>query len=151
MYQTLLRSNHLNCTARTVVLKTRLIPISALLQLCFVTLCLFIPFLLFAQSAPWAWVKGDDKTEQPMVLGQMGVPDPLNDPGSLTSASNWTDKEGNLWVFGSSRSNAGLDDRLWKYTPANNSWTWMKGNGLPGNTGNFGVQGVSSPANQPAE
>lgn len=85
----------------------------------------------------WTWVNGPDVANQPAVPGTMGVPAPGNVPGSGYNA-NWIDKQGNLWLFGNF---SGLDD-MWKYSPATNEWTWMKGDTT--------VQPLNDPSQPPA-
>jgi Galactose oxidase, central domain len=48
-----------------------------------------------------------------------------------TGAVTWTDKSGNLWLFGGSGFDAAgtlgeLDD-IWEFNPSTNEWAWMNG------------------------
>jgi len=116
-------------------------------------LIVFLPLLLSLQSraqvGEWVWVHGDNTINSPGSFGVQGVSSPANKPPSFYEACEWTDLNGTFWMFGGLFSGFSAYGDLWKYDPQLNEWTWMKGNGLSGNTGNYGVQGVSSPANQP--
>jgi PKD repeat protein len=95
-----------------------------------------------AQSGMWTWVKGNS----PAVFGTMGVSSPLNNPEQVYEGCEWTDQNGNFWLFGNSYSEI---NTLWKYNPVTNEWTWMNGSQTPNDPGNYGVMGVPSPLNQP--
>jgi len=115
---------------------------------------LIICVLLFsdsnAQPGEWVWVHGDNIVNAPGSFGTQGVSSPANKPPAVYEACEWTDLNGNFWMFGGLPSGFAAYGDLWKYDPVTNEWTWMKGSGVAGNTGSWGVQGVSSPANQPA-
>ena len=102
----------------------------------------------FSQAGEWVWIKGDNIVNQPGNYGVQGVPSPTNNPPSLYEPCEWTDLNGNFWLFGGSRSGSTYND-LWKYNPLTNEWTWMKGPGIVDDPGNHGVQGISDPANNP--
>jgi N-acetylneuraminic acid mutarotase len=102
----------------------------------------------------WTWMKGpfpDDN--KPGVYGQQGVPAAQNMPGARSNAATWTDKAGNLWLFGGTGHAASgtpnLLSDLWKYDPKTNMWTWMKGSNQTFQLGTFGTQGVPDLANNP--
>jgi N-acetylneuraminic acid mutarotase len=48
----------------------------------------------------WTWMSGDQESWQEGVYGSKGVPDPGNKPGARDEISPWTDKDGDLWLFG---------------------------------------------------
>jgi len=116
----------------------------------------------------WTWVSGPNTTKvaggNPPVYGTLGVPAPDNTPGALTGAATWTDKSGNLWLFGGNgvqvlphkpeTMHCLLND-LWKYDPSTNEWTWMGGSTgvLPsgGNSTTCGVPGVYGKLGIPAK
>ncbi len=102
----------------------------------------FIFHSAFPQAGMWTWVKGN----APVVYGTMGVSDPANNPLEVYEGCEWTDHNGNFWIFGSSWAEI---NTLWKYTPSTNEWTWMNGSQLNNDPGNYGVMGVPSPLNQP--
>jgi N-acetylneuraminic acid mutarotase len=111
----------------------------------------FTTISLGAQN--WKWVRGSDTSLVPGTYGTMGVPSPLNDPGGRHGCATWTDKSGNLWLFGGEGSSTNttlcwLND-LWKYDKTNNEWTWIRGSNGPNSSGSYGTMGVSSPSNDP--
>lgn len=97
------------------------------------------------------------------VYGAMGVPAAGNNPGSRVHAMNWTDNNGNLWLFGGGGFGNGtacgvvLND-LWMYSVSGGEWTWMGGSSEPdqfsgptgtGNAGVYGTQGQFAAGNMP--
>jgi len=58
---------------------------------------------------------------QPGVYGTQGVAAAGNTPGARTDAFGWTDKQGNLWLFGGlgtdSTGTAGWLNDFWEYQP----------------------------------
>jgi hypothetical protein len=119
----------------------------------------------------WAWEAGPDTIgngEMPCGLygigsggnlgtyGTLGVAAAGNTPGSRQSAMNWTDKNGNLWMFGGYGFGAtgtcvSLND-LWMFNVTTLEWTWMGGSsvadqfvdlaGVYGNLGQFAAVNV---------
>jgi N-acetylneuraminic acid mutarotase len=65
------------------------------------------------------------------VYGTLGIPAAANMPGGRYSSLSWTDKSGNLWLFGGngndSVGNIGTLNDLWEYSPSTNEWSWMGG------------------------
>ena len=104
----------------------------------------------------WLWVGGSSTlpgtgTNQPPVFGTEGVAASANSPGFRVNASQWTDSEGNFWLFGNGVSNA---NDLWKYNPSANQWTWAAGLNFlaPGSStgsGVYGTLGLPSSGNYP--
>jgi hypothetical protein len=76
------------------------------------------------------------------------VSSPLNDPPATYEACEWTDLNGNFWIFGG-RNGGNYFSDLFKYDPVINEWTWMKGSGTPDDSGTYGICGVASPLNNP--
>ena len=126
-------------------------------------LTLFLLVQLFTQTlsaqittnSQWTWMKGDStSTSQYGVYGQLGVPAATNKPGGRFESISVKDGSGNVWLFGgygraSSGTNLYLND-LWKYIPATNQWTWMKGDSSAYNhSGIYGTQGIPAAANNP--
>ena len=81
------------------------------------------------------------------MFGTQGVADAANTPPALYGAGPFTDQAGNFWMFGGS----GYDSyaALWKYEPATNNWTWMKGPSTPSEYGVYGTLGVANANNYP--
>ncbi len=96
----------------------------------------------------WTWMKGSGLPDNPGHYGTQGIPSPNNYPsGRLRGAASWTDNIGNLWMFGGDFLGS-LND-LWRYNISTNEWTWMKGDSIPYQKGNYGVQGIPSIFNNP--
>ena len=105
-----------------------------------------------AQGGTWVWVKGGSALNTPANYGTQGVRAPTNNPQGLYEAASWTDLQGNFWIFGGNYaglSDANINCDLWRYEPATNMWTWMKGPGQPSQFGVYGTKGVPSAANYP--
>jgi hypothetical protein len=109
----------------------------------------------------WTWMSGANiTTGQNGTYGTLGVPNPGNVPGARVGAASWTDKSGNLWLFGGQGADVNgitcevngqtcdLND-LWNYDPANNTWTWMGGSDITQQPGVYGTQGTAAPGNVP--
>jgi len=103
------------------------------------------------ENQEWTWIHGDNQPAEIPFMGTQGVAHPQNKPGARVSASAFTDLQGNFWMYGgygvSTGGTGGLAD-LWRYTPATNQWTWMKGGELNAN-GVYGTQGLPAAANTP--
>jgi N-acetylneuraminic acid mutarotase len=75
----------------------------------------------------WAWMGGSSTvpsyygsgTGQPGVYGTIGIPSAGNVPGGRFAAASWTDRSGNLWLFGGqgydSAGQLGTLNDLWEY------------------------------------
>ena len=104
-----------------------------------------LSFHTHGQPGTWTWMRGDS-TVTYGYLGTQGVEDPATTPGSTYEGAEWTDLQGNFWLFGgygyasSSLSNGYLND-LWKYNPTTNQWTWIKGD----STADFSYTNMESP------
>ena len=96
----------------------------------------------------WTWVSGANTIDQTGVYGTQDTASPSNVPGARRDEMTWTDKSGNLWLFGGFVLNSAefLND-LWKYDGKN--WTWVSGSNTGGQAGVYGTQGVASPSNVP--
>lgn len=80
-------------------------------------------------SDQWAWIDGsgtvpptsNNNGGQPGVYGTLGVPAAGNIPGGRSGASNWTDGNGSLWMYGGdgidAASKSGYLDDLWAFNP----------------------------------
>jgi len=73
-------------------------------------------------SLLWTLWSGQSMVAWPGVYGSQGVPASGNIPGYRTGPAQWTDSNGNLWLFGSAAIDAngvqGFLNDLWKYLPA---------------------------------
>ncbi len=98
----------------------------------------------------WLWTSGSNTVDQPGVYGTMGTASASNVPGARFGAVSWTDKNGNLWLFGgegfgAGANTGGLLNDLWKFDGTN--WTWVCG--VAGVKGIYGTKGVASASNMP--
>lgn len=110
----------------------------------------------------WAWMSGSGiTTTAPIaVYGELGKPAATNVPGSHSYGMSWTDKSGNLWLFGGMGPLpvapwwSNMND-LWEFNPTTSQWTWMGGSNdtsVPSNgniPGVYGKPGVFAAANIP--
>jgi N-acetylneuraminic acid mutarotase len=105
----------------------------------------------------WTWMGGSSTGSQSGVYGTLGTPAAGNIPGARGSASNWTDSNGNLWLFGGNGydaiGNGGYLNDLWEFNPATNEWAWMGGNSMigrgAGQPGVYGTLGTPAAGNIP--
>ena len=77
--------------------------------------CLSLFFFFLSQSSycqynQWTWVKGSNTTNMPSVQGAIGVPAPGDTPGAEYEPAEWTDTQGNYWIYGG-------ESGMWKYDP----------------------------------
>lgn len=75
-------------------------------------------------NGEWTWMSGSDQVcQEPGVYGTLGVPSAANVPGARVGAAAWTDKQGNLWLFGGDIINCPgypTEDKFndfWEYQP----------------------------------
>ncbi len=109
---------------------------------------------LNATTEEWTWVGGSSNSvNQAGVYGATGAASAANTPGARYGAVSWTDSSGNLWLFGGAgigaNGTSGAFNDLWKFSPANNEWTWEGGSDLAGASGVYGTQGVAAAGNTP--
>jgi hypothetical protein len=88
----------------------------------------------------WAWMNGDSMCSKAPVYGTQGVSAAGNKPGARWRSTSWIDASNNLWLFGG----VNMCD-VWKYSIANNEWTWVTGSQLTNQVPVYGTQNVSSP------
>jgi PKD repeat protein len=101
-------------------------------------------------SLNWTWVKGSNTANQYSLLTTAASP--TAKPGARADGVTWTDKEGNLWLFGGegyASSGGGYLNDLWYFNKATNTWSWIKGSNMANQYGVYGTQGVSASSNTP--
>ena len=108
----------------------------------------FFVIHLSAQQNTWTWMKGDALPNQPGVYGTLGIPSATNKPGARYEACQWTDLQGNFWLYGGGIVNTRYSD-LWRYEPASGNWTWMHGSSVLNQQPVYGTKGIAAPANTP--
>ncbi len=101
----------------------------------------------------WAWMSGNDDTNQQPVYDDVGVPTDNGHPGSRAVSSGWVDKLGDLWLFGGRGygGDAGVSslNNIWKYSVANNNWTLIKGEATGHAVAVYGTMGTPDNNNKP--
>lgn len=127
----------------------------------FAVAVLCTPQRVAAQTiAAWTWVGGGNTIYQPGNYGTLGTPASENVPPGRWYAATWTDRNGNLWLFGGQGYDAATNttgiflNDLWEFIPSLNEWAWMGGsstlpqsaNGWPGV---YGTLGTPAPGNIP--
>jgi N-acetylneuraminic acid mutarotase len=70
----------------------------------------------------WTWMSGANTVYETGTYGTKGVASAVNVPGARSVAISWTDKSGNLWLFGgfgydSTSTVSGHLNDLWRYQP----------------------------------
>ncbi|MBN1524921.1 MAG: hypothetical protein JW904_10580 [Spirochaetales bacterium] len=105
-------------------------------------------------GANWTWITGVNSTDRNGTYGTKGIADSANTPGARSGSAYWTDAEGNFWLFGGNgyskiSSGAGTLQDLWKYTVADNTWTWVSGGDNIYLKSVFGTRGVAHADNVP--
>lgn len=98
----------------------------------------------------WTWMKGSNTDNDPGNFGTKGVSAPSNNPPALYESCEWTDLDGNFWLFGGQNSSMDLCNALWKFDPSTNEWIWVSGSSTTKSFGNYGTQGVPGPNNVPS-
>ncbi len=112
-------------------------------------ICCLLSITGMAQSGTWVWVNGSDTLNSPGNYGNQGAPSVNNSPPALYQAAQWTDKQGHFWIFGGLDNSNMEHGDLWEYDPVANTWTWVKGSGMPNSGAVYGNKGVPSINNIP--
>ena len=101
----------------------------------------------------WNFISGTDKKNREGKYGSHTELSPSNYPGGRYSANGWYDNNGNLWLFGgrgfSSRDEISQLGDVWKYSIADNSWAWMKGDYEGRDDVAYGTRGNFDDSNTP--
>ena len=73
-----------------------------------------------AGTNQWAWMSGSSEPNAPSDYGTLNTYSTNNHPGARKDVIGWSDRMGNLWLFGGygadSTGNSGYLNDLWKYT-----------------------------------
>jgi hypothetical protein len=117
-------------------------------------LLILFKIIVYSQNGTWTWMKGDSTSGAFGHFGVMGIASPMNNPPALYEACEWTDLQGNFWVYGGININntqgQPFYSALWKYTVATNMWTWIKGDTITNNNPPvYGTKGVPALSNDP--
>jgi N-acetylneuraminic acid mutarotase len=104
-------------------------------------------------NGKWTWMSGTINASTSGVYGTKGVGSTANTPGARSDFMGWTDSSGGIWIFGgggfdSVGGNDMLND-LWKFTIADNKWTWVSGSNTIDVVGTYGALGTPSTGNSP--
>ena len=102
-----------------------------------------------AQPGEWTWMRGDAAPNQPANFGTQGISSPTNKPSAMYEGCEWTDHNGNFWLYGGQITAGNFYADVWKYDPVINEWVWVNGPGIINPTAVYGTQGVPSPSNNP--
>jgi N-acetylneuraminic acid mutarotase len=104
----------------------------------------------------WTWMSGSDTYPYPPpsgVYGTKGKFGPANVPGSRGAAVSWTDKVGNLWLFGGQGNDStgkfGTLNDLWEFNPSTRQWAWIAGSNSVNQSGSYGTLHVANSGNIP--
>jgi hypothetical protein len=100
-----------------------------------------------SNNGEWTWMSGSNVVNQFGTYGTLGTAAPGNAPGARTNAVTWTDKSGNLWLFGGAGNDengllcnefliCNLND-LWKFSAG--EWIWMGGPKIGDEWGTYGI------------
>jgi N-acetylneuraminic acid mutarotase len=101
----------------------------------------------------WTWMGGDD--DGGIVWGAYGTTASVNNiPGGREDASVVQDAHGDVWIFGgygwgTTFSQAGNLNDLWRFRPSTGEWTWTSGSDQPVTGSVYGTRGVPDAANYP--
>src|SRR4051812_43076406 len=107
-----------------------------------ITLLFFTIGICIAQPGEWVWMHGPNTLNDPGVLGVQGVSDSANNPPGVYEPCEWTDPNGNFWLYGGLNNSFDEFGDLWKYDPVINEWTWMNGTGNVSSPVIYGSMGV---------
>lgn len=113
-------------------------------------------------AGEWTWVSGSSTLPtsnqcpscgRPGAYGSLTKAASDNTPGARIECINWTDENGNLWLFGgqgydSAGDYGGLND-LWMLSPSSGQWAWMGGSDTVPTNSNPGSGNMSSIGGSP--
>lgn len=102
----------------------------------------------------WTWMGGSKTANAPAVYGGLGASSTTYIPGSRDSGVAWTDKDGNLWLFGGngydSAGKLGYLSDLWEYSPTSQQWVWVSGSKTANSSGSYISMGTPSTSEFPS-
>ncbi|MEO6283331.1 MAG: kelch repeat-containing protein [Dyadobacter sp.] len=107
------------------------------------------------KTSNWTKVSGKALFNQLEIRGDKKSPTAENYPGSRSKASSWTDKNGNLWLFGGiayKPETEGKNDYfsdLWMFETSSNRWQWVSGASKPNLPIGYDKKNPSSKDNSP--
>ena len=99
----------------------------------------------------WTWMNGPQAGAY-YHYGTKCISDTADYPPPVSETrSCWQDTSDNFYLLGGSEddNSTSLRNDLWMYSKDCNVWTWLNGNNVINDSGSYGTQGVSSPANLP--
>ena len=92
----------------------------------------------------WTWITGSETVNATGVYGTPGSASSTNVPSAREDAISWTDAIGMLWLYGGFN----FAD-LWKFSPADVTWTCVSGCGETFVAPVYGTKGNASSTNTP--
>jgi N-acetylneuraminic acid mutarotase len=105
------------------------------------------------EAGQWTWVGGPDTANSPEVLAGFDQPVNIEMPGARSGPSYGMDGQGYFWIFGGhgydTKSDLGLLNDLWTYSPSGNTWNLARGSELVNQYGVYGQKGSAGPTNTP--
>ena len=109
---------------------------------------LFSITITYSQAGMWTWMHGSNLQNQNANYGIQGVAAVGNIPAGTYEGSEWTDLNGNFWLYGGLVS-GGVSSALWKFNPLTTMWTWVQGPITLNNSPVYGIKGVPAATNSP--
>lgn len=101
----------------------------------------------------WAWMTGPSANLQMGKYGTKGVGSASGLPSARSQANTWVDSNGLFWLLGGTgidnQGNEGLMNDLWSYAPGTQTWTWVSGDNIQGQSSIYGTKGAGSTGNKP--
>ena len=106
-----------------------------------------------AADGLWTWMSGSDAVDQSGYYGTLGAPGGTNVPGARWNSISWVDGSEDLWLFGGTGYDVAgsrkLLNDLWRYSMADDMWTWMSGSDAVDQPGYYGTLGAPAGSNIP--